>query len=190
MKPSDSSQISAGQFPQVYADLGIDPSKLGCLMLNTEPIQVSNIILYDDLYYSDPEKHPYMQGIVSEVVPHCTLLYGFLRSATELKKHIDAVLDGWTPGDLTIAEAGFFPGNDPDENYVTLIAKLEATPNLVEANQRLKLLPHIETFPTGYQPHVTLAYLNGYSDYQSYIQTFNHAFQGKTVKVLGLNYGD
>src|SRR5205085_12219665 len=136
------------------------------------------------------EKHPYMQGIVSENVPHCTLLYGLLRSGPELKKHIDAVLDGWTPQDVSIAAVDVFPSNDPDENYVTLIAKLEVTPNLVEANARLKLLPHIETFPLGYQPHCTLAYLNDTSDYQGYIQTLNNAFQGKTIKALDLNYGD
>ncbi len=190
MNPTTPPQITASQFPQVYADLGIDPGKLGCMMLNTEPIVVSNLILYDDLYYSDPEKHPYMQGIVSEEVPHVTLLYGLLRSGPELKKHIDAVLDGWTPQDVSIEAIDVFPSNDPDESYVTLIAKLEMTPNLIEANARLKLLPHLDTFPMGFQGHITLAYLNDSSDYQGYIQKLNQAFQGKTVKALGLNYGD
>src|SRR5205085_6987026 len=98
MDPQTTPQISAGQFPDVYANLGIDPNKLGCVMLDVEPIQVSNIILYDDLYQADPVEHPHMQGIISETADaHVTLLYGFLRSATELKKHIDAVLDGWMP---------------------------------------------------------------------------------------------
>jgi hypothetical protein len=56
MNPTDTPQISASQFPDVYANLGIDPNKLGCIMLNVEPIQVSNIILYDDLYMADPEE--------------------------------------------------------------------------------------------------------------------------------------
>ncbi|SRR5258708_3475190 len=189
MNPPALPQISASQFPDVYANLGIDPNKLGCIMLDVEPIVVSDLILYDDLYYSDPEKHLFAQGIVSETVPHCTLLYGFLRSATELKKHIDAVLDGWTPEDVSIDAIDVFASNDPDENYVTLIAKLVVTPNLLGANVWLKLLPHLDTF-SSYSPHITLAYLNDTSDYQGYIQTLNHAFQGKTVKVLGLNYGD
>lgn len=189
MKPPEAPQITASQFPQVYIDLGIDPGKLGCLMLDTEPVQVSDIILYDDLYYADPAKHPHTQGIVSETVPHVTLLYGFLRSATELKKHIGAVLDGWKPEDVVISTIDVFPSNDPDENYVTLIAKLEVTPNLAEANSRLKLLPHLDTF-SSYQPHITLAYINDSSDYQGYISTLNNKFQGKTIAAKGLNYGD
>src|SRR3989442_14411485 len=101
-------EVSASQFPQVYVDLGIDPSKLGCVMLDVEPIVVSNLILYDDLYVTDPIEHPHMQGIVSETEAHVTLLYGFLRSATELKKHIDVVLDGWTPQDVSIAAVDVF----------------------------------------------------------------------------------
>ena len=97
MNPTDTPQITTRQFPQVYIDLGIDPSKLGCVMLNVEPIKVSNIILYDDLYQTDPVKHPHMQGVGIRNVPHCTLLYGLLRSGMELKKHVLAVLDGWTP---------------------------------------------------------------------------------------------
>jgi len=190
MNPPAPPQISASQFPQVYVDLGIDPGKLGCVMLNVEPIQVSDLILYDDLYMADPEKHPHMLGIISETEAHVTLLYGLLRSAMELKKHIDAVLDGWTPQDVTISNIDVFPSNHPDESYVTLVAKLEMTPNLVEANSRLKLLPHIETYPLGYQPHVTICYLNTSSDYQGYVQKLNQAFQGKTVKALGINYGD
>jgi 2'-5' RNA ligase superfamily len=188
MDPQTVPQISASQFPEVYANLGIDPSKLGCVMLNVEPITVSNVILYDDLYYSPTLK--YAQGIVSESVPHVTLLYGLLRSGIELKKHVDAVLDGWTPEDPIIAEVSYFPSTDPDEHYVVLVAKLAVTPNLAEANARLKLLPHCETFPMGYQPHCSLAYVDDSSDYQGYVQTLNQALQGKTIKALDLNYGD
>jgi 2'-5' RNA ligase superfamily len=183
-------QITASQFPEVYANLGIDPNKLGCLMLDIEPIVVSNLILYDDLYQADPEKHPHMQGIVSENEAHCTLLYGFLRSAMELKKHVDAVLNGWAPESPTIASVDVFPSSDPEESYVTLIAKLEMSPNLVEANARLKLLPHIETFPMGYQGHVTLAYLNASSDYQGYVSKLNETLQGKIIGAMGINYGN
>ena len=96
MDPQSVPQISASQFPDVYANLGIDPNKLSCVMLDVEPIVVSNLILYDDLYQTDPVERPYMQGIIFETEAHVTLLYGFLRSATDLKKHIDAVL--WTVG--------------------------------------------------------------------------------------------
>ena len=42
-------------------------------------------------------------GIVSENVPHCTLLYGLLWPGPELQKHGDAVLEGWKAEDVTIA---------------------------------------------------------------------------------------
>ena len=182
-------EVTAAQFPQVYQDLGIDPARLGCVMLNTEPISVSNVIYHEDLYYADPAMHKYAQGVVSESVPHVTLLYGLLRSGTELKKHVDAVLAGWEPADPTIAEIGFFPSSAPDEHYVTLVARLEASPNLVEANSRLKLLPHIDTF-SSFKPHLTLAYVSDSSDYQGYITTLNHMYQGMAVRAANLNYGD
>jgi len=121
MNPLETPQITASQFPQVYEDLGIDPGKLGCVMLNTEPIQVGDIILYDDLYMADPEEHPHMQGIISETETHVTLLYGLLRSGTEMRKHVDAVLSGWSPESPTISEVSFFPSNDPSESYITLV---------------------------------------------------------------------
>ena len=58
MNPPAPPQISASQFPDVYANLGIDPSNLGCIMLNVEPIQVGHLILYDDLYQADPTPSP------------------------------------------------------------------------------------------------------------------------------------
>jgi hypothetical protein len=42
-------QVSASQYPTVYQDLGIDPSNLGCIMLDTEPVIVSEIIKQEDL---------------------------------------------------------------------------------------------------------------------------------------------
>ena len=188
---SQSTQIAASQFPDVYANLGIDPGNLGCIMLTVEPIQVGHLILYDDLYQADPVAHPHMQGIVSETADaHVTLLYGLLRPGLELKKHVDAVLDAWTPKDVIISGIDVFPAGSADSPYVALVATLEPTPNLLEANARLKLLPHCETYPLSYKPHVTLCYLNGSSDYQSYAQTLGKELQGKTVKALGLNYGD
>ncbi|MDE2104885.1 MAG: 2'-5' RNA ligase family protein [Patescibacteria group bacterium] len=182
-------EVAANQFPQVYQDLGIDPNKLGCIMLNTEPIEISNVIQFDDLYFSDPLLHPHTQGIICEDIPHVTLLYGLLRSGLELKKHVDALLEGWEPADPTIREIGFFPGEDENNKYITLVAKLEASPNLLDANSRLRLLPHCDTHQT-YQPHITLAYISDSSDYQGYIRTLNHMFMGMAVRAANLNYGD
>nr|HET6905099.1 2'-5' RNA ligase family protein [Ktedonobacteraceae bacterium] len=191
MNPPAPPQISASQFPDVYIDLGIDPGNLGCIMLSVEPIQVGHLILYDDLYRADPIAHPHMQGIVSETADaHVTLLYSLLRPGLEMKKHVDAVLEGWTPQDVTIAGVDVFPVGSADSPYTALVATLELTPNLLEANARLKLLPHCETYPLNYKPHATLCYLNSASDVQGYIETLGKELQGKTVKALGLNYGD
>jgi hypothetical protein len=188
MNPTDTPQIAASQFPEVYENLGIDPNNLGCIMLNVDPIQVSGFILYDDVYQSDPTEHPHQQGIISEVEPHCTLLYGLLRPGLELKKHVDAVLSGWTPQSVTIAAIDVFPNSDP-EQPLCLVAKLEPSANLLEANARLRLLPHIDTH-TAYNPHVTLCYLNQSSNYQGYVRTLNSLYQGKIIGAQGINYGD
>jgi len=120
---------------------------------------------------------------------HVTLLYGLLRPGPELKKHVDAVLDGWTPQDVTIASVDVFPSGDPTEPYVALVAKLEMTDNLMEAHARLSLLPHLDTHAS-FQAHVTLCYLNSTADTQGYIETLTKELVGKTVKALGINYGD
>lgn len=183
-------QVTAAQYPQVYEDLGIDPGNLGCLMLNVQPIEVSSVIAPEDLYYADPTKHQHIQGVVSETVPHLTLFYGFLRPASELKKHIDVLLKTWRPEDLTIAEVSTFPSNDPGEAYITLVAKIRVTDNLMEGHQRLSLLPHLDTFPGNWQPHVTLAYLKDSADAAQYIAKLNELYVGQIVNVMGLNYGD
>src|SRR3712207_8228254 len=67
-------------YTTLFRSLGIDLSKLGCIMLDTEPIKVSDIIPENSLYYADPEKLKWVQGVVSEKVPHVTLLYGLMRS--------------------------------------------------------------------------------------------------------------
>ena len=68
-------QLSAQQYASVYQELGIDTNNLGCIMLNTEPLKVSDILSPDELYYANNDEHKYVSGIVSETVPHLTVLY-------------------------------------------------------------------------------------------------------------------
>jgi len=91
-------QISSRQCPQVYEDLGIDTNKLGCIMVDTEPIEVSSVIDPADLYH-DPEDE-FAQGVISEDAPHVTLLYGLLSSGQAMRKHVDTVLNGWDLGSV------------------------------------------------------------------------------------------
>jgi hypothetical protein len=181
--------IKARDYPEVYEDLGIDTGRLGCIMLDTEPIPVSHILQYDDLYYADPEIHKYIQGIVSESVPHITLLYGLMRSGLELKKHVDRVLAGWEPASLIIDRVDFFYSNEPGENYVALIALMQVTDNLKEANARLGLLPHLNTF-ADYKPHITLAYIKDTADVEGYVARLNQELAaGQGVQPVAINYG-
>lgn len=182
-------KVSAAQFPEVYENLGIDTGRLGCIMLDTDPIKVHHIIPEDALYYADPEEHEHLQGIVSESVPHCTLLYGLMRSGPEMKKHVDAVLTGWEPGSLIIDKVDFFFSDKPGENYITVIALIRVTDNLLEGNARLGFLPHLNTF-VDYRPHITLAYCKDNSSYNDFISKLNKELAGKAINVLGINYGD
>lgn len=180
--------VNAMQFPQVYQQLGIDVGNLGCIMLDTEPLTVNDVIPESELYSSD--EHQYVDGIVSETVPHVTLLYGLLSSGPLMMPHVDQVLSGWTPEDLTIESVSSFPSHDPAELYVCIIAKLTVTPNLIEGNGRLRFLPHIDTF-IQYTPHITLAYVKADDEaVNQAVYALNERFAGKQVKVTGINYGD
>lgn len=191
--------ISSSSFPQVYEDLGIATNKLGCIMLDVEPLIVSDVINENDLYYAtDAEAHSYVDGIVCEETPHVTLLFGLMRSGHEMKKHVDAVLGFESPIDLPeyfptsvkIDHVDFFESNYADEAYYCIIAKLEVTDALLEANGRLRMLPHIDTFMT-YTPHITLAYIKHNDTMRdSYVEMLNTRLAGKSVKAVGINYGD
>ena len=183
-------QLSAHQFEEVYKNLGIDLGKLGCIMIDTDPIEVSSIIAEEDLYYAaDPEAHRYIDGIVSEKVPHCTLLYGLLRSGPELQPHVDALLDGWQLEKLQIAGVTAFDSRLADEPYYCLVAELSLTAELVEGNARLRMLPHIDTFPA-YRAHITLAYIRKDEERRDlYLDLLRSALIGREMAVRNINYG-
>lgn len=178
---------SAHMFPQVYIDLGIDVGDLGCVMLDLEPLEVSDVIAEEDLYYS--EDMEFAQGIVSQEKCHCTLLYGLMSSGPAMKKHIDAVLDGWSLDQVEIAGVGYFESTSEENPYYCLIAELVVTSKLMEGNGRLQFLPSINTF-IGYKPHITLAYIvKDEQKRDDYVKELNAKFVGATVPVVGLNYG-
>ena len=190
------SKISSHKFPQVYKDLGYNLSLLGCIMLDTEKLIVSDIISQDHLYFAEHKEHFWINGVVSEKVPHVTLLYGLLRTGLEMQKHVDAVLElvegvdfpEYFPREVTIEKVDFFESKLPDEDYYCLIAHVDPAP-LKEVNDRLRMLPHINTYPD-YEPHLTLAYIKKDETLRdSYLELLNTRFAGKAVKALGVNYG-
>jgi 2'-5' RNA ligase len=182
--------LNAFQFREVYAELGIDLSNLGCVMLDIEPIVVSDVIAPEHIYYAkDPVRLPYVTGIVSEGRPHVTLLFGLLQNAHKIKRHVDTVLSGWSLEEVIIKDVDYFVSPHEGEPYYTLIAHLERTPQLLEGNDRMRMLPHVNTFPE-YLPHITLAFIKqDQALLERYLKVFNQRLAGKRFGVQGLNYG-
>lgn len=190
-------QLNSRMFPTVYESLGVTISDLGCIMLDVVPFDVTRHVEHgkDDLYFGTHPALKYAQGAVAEKSAHITLLFGLMESGPKWRKEVDEVLEGWVPPAIHIKDVSFFPSNIQGEDYSCIVGKIEVTPELLEANQRLQLLPHINTFPE-YTPHVTLAYIkNGPSGVQWAESTLDKwlislsPLEGAALPVRGLNYG-
>lgn len=188
-------QIGSHDFEEVYKWLGIDLNKLGCLMLDTEPIPCEYFLMHQDgvsayfpSYHAKNKDRFWIDGYVGNK-PHVTLLYGFLVEAKAIKSHIKSVLEGWKMDTVMIEDIGFFESPYADEPYYCIVAHLQVTDSLLEGHRRLELLPHINTF-AGYKPHVTVAYIEKdeviRDDFVCYLKK---KLVGKELKVIGLNYG-
>lgn len=181
-------KLSAHQFKDMYQDLGISLDTLGCIMLDLEPLEFK--VNEDALYYAKDKKRFWIDGNVASKTPHVTLLYGLMRSGPELKKHVDTVLEGHIPSEVTIDHVDFFdtPPNT-DEAYYAIIAHLKITDDLQGAHDRLQFLPHIDTFP-GYKAHFTLCYVKkNERTRDQLIEELNKHYKGKTIKAGKINYG-
>ena len=181
-------QLSAHQFKEMYEELGYSLDKLGCIMLDLEPLSFK--VNESALYYAKDKKRFWIDGNVASKTPHVTLLYGLVRSGPELKKHVDTVLDGHIPTEVTIDHIDFFdtPPN-VDEEYYCIVAHLKITPELQAAHDRLQFLPHIDTF-AGYKAHFTLCYIKKNDRTRdTLIDELNRHYKGKTIKAGAINYG-
>jgi 2'-5' RNA ligase len=169
-----------------YRKLGIDLSKLGCVMLDVDvPGYVSNSLKSDWAYVSEDPK--LADGLQSEF--HVTLLFGLLTNANLLKEEIREVLSGWEmPKALPCTEVGVFPSPIASEPYKCVWVK-PWSPQLLEAHCRLSMLPHVDSH-AGYEPHITLGYVHEkYEDIA--VEGLNRLVLEQTlsVAVRGLNYG-
>lgn len=198
-------QIKSHDYPEVYKGLGINLSTLGCVMLDTEPIEIPTYIIqrYDDgsqvnyntwieemLYKAKDSSRFWIDGWVG-ASPHLTLLYGLLETAKNYKWHIDQVLNGWNMPSISIKEVGYFESPYADEEYYCIVGHIETTDALIEGHQRLELLPHVNTFG-GYKPHVTIAYIKKDERFRDdLIGQLNMELVGKEISVLkdGINLG-
>ncbi len=189
-------QLNSHNFKEVYQWLGIDLNKLGCLMLDTEPIKTEyyqimqdGVTAYFPEYKAKNKDRFWIDGYVSDKTPHMTLLYGFLTEAKNLQPHIEKVLEGWNLPSVKISDISFFNSPYEDEPYYCIIAKIEVSDALLEGHKRLEFLPHINTF-AGYTPHITIAYIiKDEAIRDDFITHLKKEWLGKELKITGLNYG-
>ena len=198
-------EIKAHNYKEIYEALGYNLSKLGCLMLDTEPIKLPSHIIQDwetgsgvnfdsfftELYmYKAKNKDRFwIDGYVSDKTPHLTLFYGFLQEAGCFKWHIEKLLEGTNISSIKIEDVSFFESPYEDEPYYCIVAKVEKTPELLEAHNKMTLLPNLQTFPD-YKPHITIAYIKKDEHARDiFIEDMKSYLVGKELKVTGLNYG-
>lgn len=179
--------LNANQFPDIYTALGIDLTKLGVVMLDVDPITVTDLVTNgkSDLYESSNPDHFWIQGAVAESQAHTTLLYGLL--SRDWKPLIDIVLTGWTPPPLEVESIGAFESTFSEEPYSCIVAHIKPTPELLEGHKRVSLLPHINTY-TEYRPHLTLAYVKVEAK-DRWLKELGTFLNGKSLTVNKLNYG-
>lgn len=181
--------INANQFPDVYKALGISIPELGCIMLDVDPITVTDLVTGGkaDLYESPNPDRFWIGGAVAEQTAHVTLLYGLLQKGLTWKPLVDIVLTDWTPPTLEVESLGFFPSPYPEEPYACIVAHIKVTQELLDGHTRLELLPHINTFPA-YNPHLTLAYVKVEAK-DRWLKELGTFLNGKKLAVNKINYG-
>lgn len=165
--------------------MGVDITKLGCVMLDVEKPNLAGLIPEEWAYTArNPERH-WIKGL--DAGDHITLLFGLLENANTIRGAVDEVMDGWEPGYVTVKSIGSFPSTFADEPYACIVAHIEVTVDLLDAHSRLSLLPHIDTHPS-YKPHLTLGYVHEqYRD--AAVARLSGWFKETDLRPLGLNYG-
>lgn len=189
-------ETKAHNYPEVYKALGYNLSKLGCLMLDTQPIVTEyyeimqdGVSAYFPEYKAKNKERFWIDGYIANKTPHLTLFYGFLQEASCYKWHIEKILEGTSIDSVKIEEVSYFESPYEDEEYYCIVAKVEKTPELLEAHNKMTLLPNIQTFPD-YKPHITIAYIiKDETIRDRFISHLKKELVGKTLKVVGLNYG-
>lgn len=183
--------VTRERLDEIHAAIGV-PKDKGCIMLSTETITVRSVIPADSLYYAqDKDNFKYVNGIVSESVPHVTLLFGLTGSGQDWKEYIDELLADAELDNVTIDHVDYFESQVETEPYYCIVAHIRLTEQLQYAhNQLCRGLPHVTDFPE-YKPHITLAYIKKDEQLRDeYIVELNSRLAGTVLRGKGLNYGD
>ena len=174
------------------SDLGVSIPKLGCVMLDVEPLDIKGAIPTEWAHASQNPNLRHVSGIQTKA--HITLLFGLLHNANVIRTAVDEVLNGWEPGDIFTQSISAFPSPMESEPYSCIIAEIQLTPAISDAHARLSLLPHIDTHPT-YRPHLTIAYVHKDRERDA-IDAVRRAlgtrdiFTHVKLEPIGLNYGE
>lgn len=185
------SQVTAYNFPQIYQRIGMQLGHFGCIMLDVEPIPITDILgrSNDWFYFSDMDELRYVKGPVAATEAHATLLYGLTpddNAGVNQKASVDELLAGLDLSSVTIDHIEQF-APQYNQPYACIVGILKTDNDLGEANRRLRFLPHIDTF-VNYVPHVTLAYVHQ-EDADYAMTSFTQMLVGDTQKAIGINYG-
>lgn len=169
----------------VLKALGYDLASLTPVMLKTDNIRVSDYKNRpEDLFYGESYDLRYVQGAVAEATAHVTLHQGLLPGIPA--DIIDTVLGDYDISEVRISNIGGWPSAD---GFTTVVAHLcDYDGKLLELHNRLRTLPHIDSFPE-FKPHVTLAFVRDGACMPSWLNALN-ALSGKTLQVSGRFYGD
>ena len=177
---------------QALKGMGIDLSRLGCVMLDVQIPDLTDVIPPEWRYSSPNPARGWVNGLQTE--GHVTLLHGLLSNANAIRPAVDEVLQGWEPGKTIEGDQiTVFPSPWEDEPYSCIVSEGVLTRALRDAHARLSLLPHIDTHPT-YRPHVTLAYVHR-DRTEDAIYAIRRHYRARdvlvpiTFDVVGLNYG-
>ena len=180
-------EFNANEYPKIYEDLWVDLGKLGCIMVDLEPL--TEIKISEELLYKSENKDRYwIDWMVCDNIAHITLLYWLMESWEKNKEHVDTLLDGINLDKFKISSVWKFDSNLEDEDYYCIIAHIEVTPELKEAHAKLQMLPHINTYPE-FKPHMTVAYIKKDKTTLDYILSSLEYLVGKEVKAKWINYG-
>lgn len=172
--------------PNLPQPEGMTFSDFGIAKVDTEPLPSLDIIgdgARGDLFYGTTENLKYAQGDVGAKGGHVTLLFG-IHKMSGRPGAIRAVLGDWEPDDIEIEKVDHFPSSVEGEDYNVIVGKVKKTLNLRDARARLEVLPFSDKHADHYTPHVTIAYIKGSADLESWKSKLNKVYAGKKLKPL------
>lgn len=157
---------SIRDYPWLQEATGVDPNKLGAVMLSVRfPDDILErgyevgALLPEDLHTSPNANRFWVKGDVIEDA-HVSLLYGLVTPAYEQADTIYRLLTDWgRPDWLPVTSFEAFPSPFDDEPYACIVARVEDhNGSLASARALLQYLPHVDLFQK-WKIHATVAYV-------------------------------